>query len=88
MTTVLLALITDVLRLPSSIEIGTDITILPTTIRRAQLVSNVMELFLDPLTEQGHEFEVGENITVEGLAFTSPDPDPTERLLLQVWLMV
>ena len=66
----------EVLRLPTSEEIGTDVTLLPTTIRRAELVANVMELFLDPLTEQGHRFAVGENITVEGLAFTSPDPDP------------
>ena len=66
----------EVLRLPTSEEIGTDVTLLPTTIRRAELLADVMELFLDPLTEQGHEFAVGENITVEGLAFTSPDPDP------------
>jgi len=66
----------EVLRLPTSEEIGTDVTRLPTTIRRAELAANVMELFLDPLTEQGHEFEVGENITVEGLAFTSPQSDP------------
>jgi len=66
----------EVLRLPTSEEIGTDVTRLPTTIRRAELALDVMELFLDPSTEQGHLFEVGENITVEGLAFTSPDPDP------------
>jgi len=66
----------EVLRLPTSEEIGTDVTLLPTTIRRAELVANVMELFLDPLTEQGHEFAVGENITVEGLAFTAPQSDP------------
>ena len=35
-----------------------------------------MELFLDPLTEQGHKFEVGQNITVEGLEFTAPQSDP------------
>ena len=66
----------EVLRLPTSEEIGTDVTLLPTTIRRAELVANVMELFLDPLTEQGHEFEVGQNIKVEGLAFTAPQSDP------------
>ena len=66
----------DVLRLPSSTEIGTDITILPTTIRRAEVVSNVMELFLDPLSEQGHLFEVGQIVEVEGLEFTSPQSDP------------
>ena len=66
----------DVLRLPSSNEIGTDITILPTTIRRAEVVSSVMELFLDPLSEQGHLFEVGQIVEVEGLEFTGPQSDP------------
>ena len=66
----------NVLRLPSSIEIGTDITILPTTIRRAEVVSNVMELFLDPVSEQGHEFEVDEIVEVEGFEFTGSQSDP------------
>ena len=69
----------EVLRLPTTSELETVppvVGLLPTTIRRAELVSNVMELFLDPLTEQGHEFAVGENITVEGLAFTAPQSDP------------
>jgi len=69
----------EALRLPTTSELETVppvVGLLPTTIRRAELVSNVMELFLDPLTEQGHEFAVGENITVEGLAFTAPQSDP------------
>tara|TARA_R110000803_G_scaffold206682_1_gene274110 strand:- start:1056 stop:3824 length:2769 start_codon:yes stop_codon:yes gene_type:complete len=69
----------DVLRIPTNAELEADppvVGLLPTTIRRAELVASVMELFLDPLTEQGHEFEVGQNITVEGLAFTAPQSDP------------
>jgi hypothetical protein len=69
----------DVLRLPTAPELEAEppvVGLLPTTIRRAELVANVMELFLDPLTEQGHKFEVGQNITVEGLEFTAPQSDP------------
>ena len=69
----------DVLRLPTIAEIAATpptVGLMPTTIRRAEVVSNVMELFLDPFSEQGHLFEVGQEITVGGLAFSSPQSDP------------
>jgi hypothetical protein len=69
----------DVLRLPTTSElqaVPSVVGLLPTTIRRAEVVNNVMELFLDPLSEQGHDFTVGEIITVEGLEFASPQSDP------------
>lgn len=71
----------DVFRLPEESEISNDIARLPTTIESASLTSNVVSLVLDePAVEQGYDFQVGDEITVEGIQFTGTDPNGTHTI--------
>jgi hypothetical protein len=65
----------DVLRLPVTAEIDDGVTsLLPTTIESASLTSNVVSLILnDPAIEPGHSFQIGDEVTVEGVQL-----DPAE----------
>lgn len=68
----------DVLRLPTDAEIDTDVSRLPTTIESASLTSNVVSLVLnEPAVQPGYDFQVGDEITVEGVGFTTTDPNGT-----------
>lgn len=71
----------DVLRLPTEAEIGTDVSRLPTTIESASLTSNVVSLVLnEPAVEPGYDFQVGDEVTVEGIQFVTTDPNGTFTL--------
>ena len=72
----------DVLRLPSAVEIDDGVTsLLPTTIESASLTSNVVSLTLDdPAVEPGHSFQIGDEVTVEGVQFTTTDPNGLHTL--------
>lgn len=71
----------DVFRLPDDSEIGNDIARLPTTIESASLTSDVVSLVLDePAVELGYDFQVGDEITVEGIQFTGTDPNGTHTI--------
>ena len=71
----------DVFRLPDESEIGNDIARLPTTIESASLTSDVVSLVLDePAVELGYDFQVGDEITVEGIQFTGTDPNGTHTI--------
>jgi hypothetical protein len=71
----------DVLRLPTEAEIGTDVSRLPTTIEQASLTSNVVSLVLnEPAVEPGYDFQVGDEVTVEGIQFVTTDPNGTFTL--------
>ena len=71
----------DVLRLPTDAEIGTDVSRLPTTIESASLTSNVVSLVLnEPAVEPGYDFQVGDEVTVEGIQFVTTDPNGTFTL--------
>ena len=67
----------DVLRLPTEAEIGDGSTaILPTTIESASLTSNVVSLVLnEPAVDPGYDFQVGDEVTVEGVGFVTTDPN-------------
>ena len=71
----------DVFRLPEESEIGNDVARLPTTIESASLTSNVVSLVLnEPAVELGYDFQVGDEITVEGIQFTGTDPNGTHTI--------
>jgi len=72
----------DVLRLPVTAEIDDGVTsLLPTTIESASLTSNVVSLILnDPAVEPGHSFQIGDEVTVEGVQFTTTDPNGVHTL--------
>jgi hypothetical protein len=72
----------DVLRLPVTAEIDDGVTsLLPTTIESASLTSNVVSLILnDPAIEPGHSFQIGNEVTVEGVQFTTTDPNGVHTL--------
>ena len=72
----------DVLRLPVTAEIDDGATsLLPTTIESASLTSNVVSLILnDPAIEPGHSFQIGNEVTVEGVQFTTTDPNGVHTL--------
>ena len=72
----------DVLRLPVTAEIDDGVTsLLPTTIESASLTSNVVSLILnDPAIEPGHSFQIGDEVTVEGVQFTTTDPNGVHTL--------
>ena len=73
----------DVLRLPAAAEIGTDISRLPTTIRSASLTSNVVSIVLDdPAVEPGYDFQVGDEVTVQGIIFAPGETDPNGTFTL------
>lgn len=74
----------DVLRLPLTVEIdnGTT-TILPTTIESANLVgadNKVSIVINDPAVEAGHTFVATNAVTVEGLGFSTVDPNGLKTL--------
>ena len=72
-----------VLRLPEASEIGTDICRLPTTIRSASLTSNVVSIVLDdPAVEPGYDFQVGDEVTVQGIIFAAGETDPNGTFTL------
>jgi hypothetical protein len=72
-----------VLRLPAAAEIGTDISRLPTTIRSASLTSNVVSIVLDdPAVEPGYDFQVGDEVTVQGITFAPGETDPNGTFTL------
>jgi hypothetical protein len=72
----------DVLRLPVTAEIDDGVTsLLPTTIESASLTSNVVSLILnDPAIDPGHSFQIGNEVTVEGVQFTTTDPNGVHTL--------
>jgi len=71
----------DVFRLPEESEIGDDVARLPTTIESASLTSNVVSLVLDePAVQQGYDFQVGDEIVVEGVQFVTTDPNGTHTI--------
>ena len=72
----------DVLRLPTLAEIDDGVTsLLPTTIESASLTSNVVSLVLnEPAVEPGHNFQVGDEVTVEGVQFVTTDPNGTHTI--------
>ena len=72
----------DVLRLPVTAEIDDGVTsLLPTTIESASLTSNFVSLILnDPAIEPGHSFQIGDEVTVEGVQFTTTDPNGVHTL--------
>ena len=73
----------EVLRLPTSEEIGTDVTRLPTTIRSASLTSNIASIVIDdPAVEPGYDFQSGDEVTVEGIAFGVGETDPNGTFIL------
>jgi hypothetical protein len=54
---------------------------LPTTIESASLTSNVVSLVLDePAVEPGYDFQVGDEITVDGVQFVTTDPNGTHTI--------
>jgi len=75
----------DVLRLPTSAEIGNgSTTMLPTTIESATLVGadNQANLIInDPAVEAGHTFAADDVVTVEGLGFSTVDPNGLKTLV-------
>ena len=73
----------EVLRLPAAAEIGTDISRLPTTIRSASLTSDVVSIVLDdPAVEPGYDFQVGDEVTVQGIIFAPGETDPNGTFTL------
>jgi hypothetical protein len=75
----------DVLRLPTTAEIGNGSTsILPTTIESATLVGadNQANIIInDPAVEAGHTFVATNAVTVEGLGFSTVDPNGLKTLV-------
>jgi hypothetical protein len=74
----------DVLRLPTTAEIGNGSTaMLPTTIESANLVgadNKVSIVINDPAVEAGHTFVATNAVTVEGLGFSTVDPNGLKTL--------
>jgi hypothetical protein len=71
----------DVFRLPEESEIDDDVARLPTTIESASLTSNVVSLVLnEPAVQQGYDFQVGDEIVVEGVQFITKDPNGTHTI--------
>jgi hypothetical protein len=72
----------DVLRLPVTAEIDDGVTsLLPTTIESASLSGNFVSLILnDPAVEPGHSFQIGDEVTVEGVQFNTTDPNGVHTL--------
>ncbi len=75
----------DVLRLPTAVEIGNgSTTMLPTTIESATLVGadNQANIIInDPAVEAGHTFAADDVVTVEGLGFSTVDPNGLKTLV-------
>jgi len=75
----------DVLRLPTLAEVGNGTTtILPTTIESATLVGadNQANIIInDPAVEAGHTFVATNAVTVEGLGFSTVDPNGLKTLV-------
>ncbi len=69
----------DVLRLPTTAEIGNGSTaMLPTTIESANLVgadNKVSIVINDPAVEAGHTFVATDVVAIEGLGFSTVDPN-------------
>jgi hypothetical protein len=72
----------DVLRLPVTAEIDDGVTsLLPTTIESASLTGNFVYLILnDPAIDPGHSFQIGDEVTVEGVQFNTTDPNGVHTL--------
>jgi hypothetical protein len=75
----------DVLRLPSTAQIGDGVTaMLPTTIESATLVGadNQANIIInDPAVEAGHTFVATNVVNVEGLGFSTVDPNGSHTLV-------
>ena len=75
----------DVLRLPTDAQIDDGVTaLLPTTIESATLVGSdnkVSIVINDPAVEAGHTFVATNSVQVEGLGFTTVDPNGTHTLV-------
>ena len=81
----------DVLRLPTTAELGSDPVIgdgvtalLPTTIESATLTnsdSRANIVISNPAVEAGHTFVATNAVTVEGLGFSTKDPNGLHTLL-------
>lgn len=73
----------DVFRLPDTNELNDNETaMLPNTIQSCSLTSNVCTLIItapdsdpDNRGENGYDFEVGDEVTVSGIGFTTTDPN-------------
>lgn len=76
----------DVLRLPTSEEIGLDVSRLPTTIRSASLTSNIASIVIDnPAVDPGYAFQAGDEVTVGGIeadVFDAGEADPNGTFVL------
>jgi hypothetical protein len=74
----------DVLRLPTAAQIDDGVTaLLPTTIESANLVgadNKVSIVINDPAVEAGHTFVATNAVTVEGLGFSTVDPNGLKTL--------
>jgi hypothetical protein len=74
----------DVLRLPTTAQIDDGVTaLLPTTIESANLVgadNKVSIVINDPAVEAGHTFVATNAVTVEGLGFSTVDPNGLKTL--------
>jgi hypothetical protein len=72
----------DVLRLPTEAQIGDGVTaLLPTTIESANLVGSANQVSIvinDPAVEAGHTFVATNSVEVEGLGFTTVNPNNTD----------
>jgi len=75
----------DVLRLPTTAEIGNgSTTMLPTTIESATLTNSDSRgniIINDPAVEAGHTFAADDVVTVEGLGFSTVDPNGLKTLV-------
>ena len=75
----------DVLRLPTTAQIDDGVTaLLPTTIESANLVGSANQVSIvinDPAVEPGHTFVATNSVQVEGLDFTTVDPNGTHTLV-------
>jgi len=75
----------DVLRLPTTAQIDDGVTaLLPTTIESANLVGSdnkVSIVINDPAIEAGHTFVATNSVQVEGLGFSTVDPNGTHTLV-------
>ena len=74
----------DVLRLPTAAQIDDGVTaLLPTTIESANLVGSANQVSIvinDPAIEAGHTFVATNAVTVEGLGFSTVDPNGLKTL--------
>jgi hypothetical protein len=75
----------DVLRLPTTAQIDDGVTaLLPTTIESAELVGSANQVSIvinDPAVDPGHTFVATNSVQVEGLGFTTVDPNGTHTLV-------